>query len=443
LTVMIFCGILGELGEFLCLADVAELAYAHGSGPCGATLESSTLSVRTMYHSRLPAGGTGYMAQPFLILMQLYLRYKIIIICAGVLFAAGCAGQGPYLKLDPTLQADIRVFESVQYVPLMRICEAYSLDCKWDSVTRVAVIAKNGNIILRAGSDRILVNGNERKLTTPVVFTNSTVYVPTGFVRNDLALIVRALPVEKVPEKIPAARAPGKYAIKKIIIDPGHGGKDPGAIGRRSKIRERDLTLAISKKLKRILEDHGITVLMTRDRDVFVSLPRRVRAANLSGADLFISIHINASRSRMMNGFECYYLSEATDDNARAVEAFENASLDPDEGTVLEHYKGLDKTLWDIKLTENRRESAELASDICKAVDASLAARSRGIKTAKFYVLKWTRIPAVLVEAGYISNKFEELKFRDERYIDRITDVIAKGVLAFKDKYERTEGFTL
>lgn len=373
--------------------------------------------------------------------MQSYIR-KIIIVCAVTLFVAGCAAQGPYLKLDPTLQRDIRVFENVQYVPLMRICETYSLDSKWDSVIRTAIISKNGRIILRAGSDRILVNGEMRKLGSPVVFTNSTVYVPTTFVRNNLTFIVGAAPVGKVWEKMPEARVPGKYTIKTIVIDPGHGGRDAGAVGRKFRLKERDLTLAISRKLKNILEDHGIRVIMTRDRNVFIPLEERVRIANSSDADLFVSIHINASRSRMMNGFECYYLSEATDDNARALEAFENASLKSDEGTILEHSKGLDKTLWDIKLTENRRESAELASDICKAVETSLATRNRGIKTAKFYILKWTRIPAVLVEAGYISNKFEELKFKNENYVDRITDVIAKGILIYKDNYERTEGFT-
>jgi N-acetylmuramoyl-L-alanine amidase len=94
-------------------------------------------------------------------------------------------------------------------------------------------------------------------------------------------------------------------------------------------------------------------------------------------------------------------------------------------------------------LTENRRESAQLASSICKSVDNSLITRNRGIRTARFYVLKHTRIPAVLVETGYISNKFEELKFKDESYADRMADVVAKGILAYRDEYERTEGFTL
>ena len=357
---------------------------------------------------------------------------------------AGCASQGSYLKLEPSLQSDIRVYNNVSYIPLIKLCEAYGLGWKWDSFTRTAVITKNGNIILRPGSDRILINGEERKLGSPAVFVNGAVFVPVAFVKNDLGFIVETRPIDRqVSEKVYKERAPGRYSIKSIVIDAGHGGKDPGAVGGRLHIRERDLTLSIAKKLKSILEDNDIKVIMTRSSDEFVSLPERARIANSSGADLFVSIHINASRSRSMSGFECYYLSEATNDNARALEAFENATLKTDEGTVVEHSGNLDKTLWDMKLTENRRESAELAQDICNAIDNSLVARNRGVKTARFYVIKFTRIPSVLVEAGYISNKFEELKFKDDNYSDRMADVIAKGILAYKNKYERSEGFTL
>ena len=374
--------------------------------------------------------------------MRLYLKYKVIAIFALALFIAGCAAQAPYLKLDPSLNKDIRVFSDTQYVPLLRLCEAYGLDWKWDSFMRAAVITKNGRIILRAGSDRILVNEAGKKLSNPVIFTNGTVYVPVSFVRSDLGLIVEARPSEKAA-KIPAARPIGKYTIRTIVLDAGHGGKDAGAIGRRLRLKERDLTLEIAKKVRSILEDNGIKVVMTRDSDIFIPLPERSRIANSSGADIFVSIHVNASRSRSLNGFECYYLSEATDDNARALEAFENATLKTDEGTVLQHSSTLDKTLWDMKLTEARRESAQLASYICKSVENSLITRNRGTKTARFYVLKYTRIPAILVETGYISNKFEEIKFKEEGYADRMANVIAKGILSYRDEYERTEGFTL
>jgi len=376
--------------------------------------------------------------------MRSYIKYKAIFIFLAALFIAGCAAQGPYLKLDQSLNTDIRVYDGIQYVPLIRLCENYGIEWKWDSFIRTAVITKNGKITLRPGSDRILVNGEARKLGSPVIFANGAVFVPVTFVKRDLGLIVGIRPsAEKGFEKIPEIRAPGKYTIKSIVIDAGHGGKDPGAIGRRLGIKETDLTLAMARKVKRVLEDNGIKIIMTRDSDEFVPLPERVRIANSSGADLFISIHINASRSRSMNGFECYYLSEATNDNARALEAFENATLKTDEGTLVEHSNSLDKTLWDMKLTENRRESAQLAGDICSAVDTSLVTRNRGIKTARFYVIKFTRIPSVLIEVGYLSNKFEELKLKDGSYVDRMADVIAKGILAYKNKYERTEGFTL
>ena len=375
--------------------------------------------------------------------MQSYLRYKIIAILALAFFIAGCAAQTPYLKLDPSLDKDIKVFSDTQYVPLLRLCETYGLDWKWDSFMRTAVLTKNGRIILRAGSDRILVNESGKKLPNPVIFTNGTVYVPVSFVRSDLGLIFGgARPPENI-ERLPHAKPSGKYTIRTIVLDAGHGGKDAGATGRRLRLKERDLTLSIARKLKSILEDNGIKVIMTRDSDTFISLQERVRIANSSGADLFVSIHVNASRSRSLNGFECYYLSEATDDNARALEAFENAALKTDEGAVLQHSTTLDKTLWDMRLTENRRESAELSSSICKSIENSLTTRNRGTRTARFYVLKYTRIPSVLVETGYISNKFEELKFREEGYSDRLADVIAKGIMSYKDEYERTDGFTL
>lgn len=374
--------------------------------------------------------------------MRPYLKHKIILIFLFSLFIAGCAAQVPYLKLDPSLNKDVRVFNDTQYVPLIKLCEAYGLDWKWDSFMRTAVLTKNGRIILRAGSDRIIINDKEKRLSSPVVFTNGAVYVPTSFVRSGLGLIFEARPSEKIV-KIPSARPVGRYTIRTIVIDAGHGGKDAGAIGRRLKLKERDLTLTMAKRLKDVLEDNGIRVVMTRNSDVFISLQERARIANSSGADLFVSVHVNASRSRSLSGFECYYLSEATDDNARALEAFENATLNTSEGTVLEHSSILDKTLWDMKLTENRRESAELANYICRAVENSLAARNRGTKTARFYVLKYTRIPSVLVEAGYISNKYEELKFRDRNYVDRMADTVAKGILSYKNEYERTEGFTL
>ena len=96
--------------------------------------------------------------------MRSYLK-KTIAVFALALFIAGCAAQAPYLKLDPSLNKDVRVFNDVSYVPLPKLCDVYGIDCKWDSYIRTAVLVKNGRIILRAGSDRILVNDSEKRLS--------------------------------------------------------------------------------------------------------------------------------------------------------------------------------------------------------------------------------------------------------------------------------------
>ncbi len=424
----IFCDILiGLIVAIITSAEVAELAYAYGSGPYWATIEGSTPSFRTNLLN--------------LYLMKLSYSTKFIIVILSAIFLAGCAAQGPYLRLDTSLEKDIKTFNGTQYVPLAKLCDVYGLSWKWDTFTRTATIEKKGVIVLRAGSDKLLINGTEKKLEGPVVMQAGAVFVPISFVRNGLGYIV-TMPsyAPGRPEAVPEPKK--SFTINTIMIDPGHGGKDPGAIGKRMRLKEKHLNLALATRLKDDLEKNGMHVIMTRYDDTFIPLPRRTEMANKSGADLFVSVHINASRTRTLSGFECYYLSEATDDNARAIEAFENSSLKLGEGTAISHSNVLDKALWDMTLTENRRESAALASHICGSVENSFITRNRGIRTARFYVLKGTRMPAVLIEAAYISNKNEEAKLSNSSHLDRMADILAKGILEYRDEYERTEGFT-
>ena len=375
--------------------------------------------------------------------MKIFFKYRIGIALLGItFFLAGCATKSAYLKMDSSLQKDLRTFSGSQYVPLIRLVEVYGLEWKWDSFTQTASIEKGTErIVLRGGSDRILVDGSEKKLEKPVLLDGGAVFVPVSFVRNNLKAIAEAPFLAKVPEAA-APEAPKKFTIKRIVLDPGHGGYDVGAIGRRLKLREKNLTLAIARKLKGIMEENGIEVVMTRDNDTFIPLKRRADIANKSGADLFVSVHINASRTNRLKGFECYYLSDATDDNARALEATENASLKLGDGAEMERSDNLTTTLWDMALTENRNESVALARHICSSVESSFALLSRGIRSARFYVLKYTRIPAVLVENGYISNRYEEMKLKDTRFLGRLADALAQGILSYKKEYERTEGFT-
>ena len=363
----------------------------------------------------------------------------LISICVAA-FLTGCATQVSHFRLDTSLQKDIRTLNGYDYLSLARICDFYGIDYKYDSFARTATIRKGSTLIaLRAEGEKALINGEMIKIDKPAVLIGNVLYVPMPFIKNNLGPLIGYIPPAKIPAE---AQGPKRFTIKSIVLDPGHGGNDPGALGRRSRLREKELTLRLARKLRTILEDAGIKIVMTRDSDVFIPLPKRSEIANRSGADLFVSVHINASRSRSLRGFECYYLSNATDDNARALEAFEDGSLKMDETASAEHSRSLDKTLWDMTLTENRLESGELAGSICSSINESFAMGDRGVRTARFYVLKHTNIPAVLIEAGYISNKYEELKLKDPEFLDRIADSVAQGILRYKKEYERTEGFT-
>lgn len=357
----------------------------------------------------------------------------------AVFFIAGCATQAPHFRLDSSLKKEMMTFNGAEYLPAVKFCNTYNLDYKWDHIVNSATIrTKYDNIVLRAGSNVMLLNGSEKKLDRPVILAEGTVYVPVSFAKNIAGPIIGKAPAEKIEEP----ERPKRVRIKTIVLDPGHGGNDVGAIGRRLGLKESEMALSLSRKIKNILEGNGINVIMTRDSDNFIPLSRRSEIANRASADLFVSVHINASRSRSMRGFECYFLSNNADDNARASQARDSGRLKTTEGAEVEHSYRLDKTLWDMKLSEDRRQSAELSSYICDSIKNNFTMGNRGIRSARFYVLKYTRIPAILVEAGYISNRYEEMKLKDPKFLDRVADAIAEGILKFKREYERTEGFS-
>ena len=231
-----------------------------------------------------------------------------------------------------------------------------------------------------------------------------------------------------------------EHRIRTIVIDPGHGGKDPGAIGVGG-VKEKDVVLDIGKQLKKRLERAGLEVSLTRDRDVFLSLKERSLIANNKEADFFISIHANAFQKSRTSGFEVYYLSEAIHDSARAVVAAENAALKFEQSQ--DFSKPLKATLWDILYTEHRTESIELAGSICRAVERKgLNRNNRGVKGANFCVLRGARMPAVLVEVGFISNPLDASRLKLRSYRQGLTEAIAEGVLSYKRRYEATNGFT-
>jgi N-acetylmuramoyl-L-alanine amidase len=243
------------------------------------------------------------------------------------------------------------------------------------------------------------------------------------------AEIQAELPKEHAVAKAAPRKAmkPGK--IRRIVVDPGHGGKDPGAIGQKG-LQEKDVVLAIGLTLAKKLKDElGIDAVMTRSTDVFIELQERTAIANQVGADLFVSIHANASLNRSASGMETYYLNLAKTEKAAQLAAREN-------GTSLEKVSLLQAVLFDLMANYKLNDSAHLAEEVQKALYKRLSDRyppvkNLGVKQGPFYVLVGATMPSILTESAFISNDKEEAKLADPQYLEQIAEGILDGIVAY------------
>ena len=240
-----------------------------------------------------------------------------------------------------------------------------------------------------------------------------------------------APPAIAPPVESPRAAASRSLAARKhrvrVMIDPGHGGKDPGAIGPTG-LKEKDVVLAIGRKIREKLSPSGeFDVRMTRDEDVFIPLEERTAMANKGGVDLFVSLHINASRNRRAEGYSTYVLSRGASNR----EDLELAARE--NGVPVRKLQGVKFIIDDMFTGARKNESLRLAKTVNDAVVRHVSTRypgahSLGLKQAPFYVLVGARMTAVLVEASFISNVREESRLRDPSYLDGIVDGVVEAV---------------
>ncbi len=236
--------------------------------------------------------------------------------------------------------------------------------------------------------------------------------------------------VKTDPKTIPLSLAQQLgLGIKKIIIDPGHGGKDPGAIA--FGMKEKDIVLDVAKKLAPLLEKElQCKVVLTRDRDIFIPLEERTAIANTQNGDLFISLHINAHPSPKVRGLETYYLNLTANAEAMRVAARENA-------TSTHKMSELQKILSDIMKNSKIRESSRLALQVHntivdKAKDYGFVdIKNLGVKQAPFYVLIGAEMPAILIEIAFISNENDVKNLHDANFINMVTQEISSGIRAY------------
>ncbi len=252
-------------------------------------------------------------------------------------------------------------------------------------------------------------------------------------------------PAAPVPTpEAPLANRAGNYSLarqlglgaRRIVIDAGHGGHDPGTIGARG-LQEKDVVLDVALRLERLVrQELGTEVILTRSSDVFIPLEERTAIANSKGADLFVSIHANASRSASARGIETYFLNFARTPHAEAVAARENAI----STATMKDLQNLVKAITlNSKIDESRDLAAEVQESMVSAVREQHAVPDRGVHSAPFYVLIGANMPAILAELAFVSHPEDEKRLRTPEYREVLARSLAKGLRSYLDSLDRTQ----
>ncbi len=236
-------------------------------------------------------------------------------------------------------------------------------------------------------------------------------------------------PNRLVLDLYPPVAAANPFEIQTIVIDPGHGGKDPGATSRKG-LKEKDIVLDISRRLKELVEKRlKKKVILTRNSDVFISLKKRTQIANENHADLFISVHVNSAASRRLKGIEVYLLGRASSKRALATARRENAASHKAASNLQK------MILNDLEREFTQNASLELAHFTNNAIKKTLISKyptpALGVKKAPFYVLSHTEMPAILAELSFISNHSEEKRLRSKNYRQQAAEALFKGLAAY------------
>jgi N-acetylmuramoyl-L-alanine amidase len=226
--------------------------------------------------------------------------------------------------------------------------------------------------------------------------------------------------------------------VHTVVIDPGHGGEEVGAKGPGGTL-EKDVTLSIARKLRaQIVNTLGLQVFLTRDNDQDIGLDARTAIANNYKADLFVSIHANASRARGASGSEVYFLSYQASEEERRIA--QNEGEAPSRGTV--PGSDLALILWDMAQSEHLEESSALASRIQEELAVVTGSEGRGVKQAPFRVLVGAAMPAVLVEAAFISNPDEEKLLTSEAWQAKVATALTRGIARYEQERAARTTFT-
>ena len=344
-------------------------------------------------------------------------------------------------SLNDTAQAED---SSLNATPLLALIKNLDVDMSWNAESGIlALYSEKGKIIIMPGNRHLIAGQSVITLNKAPFFNEGVLMVDEGFV-NILLSILSSSPNpshNKAPYISSSKNNAGDIdrvdkLFKTIVIDPGHGGDDDGAVSPWG-VKEKDLVLQIAKAVKKIIEDNmGIRVLLTRNDDYFVPLEERTKIAGNVKADLFISIHANSTRKRLIQGIETYFMSpDATDEDAMAAAVKENSVIEL-EGKTFEANSDLAFILMDISQTAHLKASSQFAKLLHENLSYLMNTSDRGVKQAPFIVLASASMPAVLLEVGFLSNKSEMRRLKQRDTHKKIAEAVLRSIRTFKGSME-------
>jgi N-acetylmuramoyl-L-alanine amidase len=229
-----------------------------------------------------------------------------------------------------------------------------------------------------------------------------------------------------------------KWAIDCIVLDPGHGGRDPGAVG-PSGLREKEITMDVADRLKTELKARlqGVSVLLTRENDMFLGLKERTQFANASRGKLFISIHVNANRARSVRGVSTYFLGVSRSPQALEAAQKENSVVQLEESSeAYEEFQDASYILNSIAQSSYLKESRDLAQMVNLSLKKTMGIPDQGVHQAGYWVLIGAAMPCILVESGFISNPYEERLLKTRSFRQKIAGGLCDSVIRFINRYE-------
>ena len=315
---------------------------------------------------------------------------------------------------------------------------------------KIVIYIDNLKIKLSSNIAFIIIDDKVYQMGSKLIKSNDEYYVPIDdffnilsihgsdnhsidYTTMSIALNSKIKNIAKPVATVDLTKEKNKWEFNTIIIDPGHGGKDPGSIGYKG-TKEKDITLDVAKRLaKKIQKNLKVKTILTRDEDVWMRLQDRTRLANDKNGRLFISIHANSVEDRRASGFETYMIG--TNKNAAAVRtaARENAVLDL-EGTNSAKLTDEDLITATMAQAGFAKQSEQFAALVQEEMNKRVQSKNRGVKQAGFYVLMGASMPNVLIELGFLSNPNEEKKLNSSSYRDMLATSIYYAIL----KYQKT-----